>query len=193
VTLEQDKASLTALSQIERSRAPHSGKAAKPAMQSGRLGETTVLPLVAILTLLLDQITKHLVRANLPEGASWYPVPALGRWFSITHSTNTGAAFGLFPGLGVVLVVIAISVIIFILVFWHRLPAGDWLLRLCLGLMLGGAVGNLVDRLVQGRVTDFVRVGLGPGLYWPSFNVADSAIVIGVAILVWHTWAESNS
>jgi len=139
-----------------------------------------LLPGTAALTLIADQLSKSFIRAHLRLGESWIPFPALGRWFAITHVTNTGAAFGLFPQMGLVFVAIAVVVVAAIVIYYRHLPAEQWLVRVSLGLQLGGALGNLIDRLRYGHVTDFLDFKV-----WPVFNVADSAIVVGVAILAY--------
>jgi len=140
-------------------------------------------PLVAIVVVVLDQWSKSLIRLHLPVGAVYAPLPALERWFTLTHTTNTGAAFGLFRGQGSIFMLIALVVIAGVLYYSHQLPADSWAIRVCLGLQLGGAAGNLIDRLRVGQVTDFALFTLPIGdriFAWPAFNVADSAIVIGV-------------
>ncbi|HIC89013.1 MAG TPA: signal peptidase II [Anaerolineae bacterium] len=132
----------------------------------------------ATIMLLLDQITKAWVRNRLPLHESWTPLPTLARYFSFTHTTNTGAAFGLFPDQGILFVVIAIVVSVAIVVYMRYLPAERPVVSISLGLQLGGALGNLIDRVRLGRVTDFIDFKV-----WPVFNLADSAIVVGVAIL----------
>ena len=138
-----------------------------------------VLPLMALLTVVLDQLTKHVVVTNLGLYDSWAPIPSLSGWFDIHHVTNTGAAFGLFQNGSGVFVIISIGVSLVILFYYRYLEDGHWLVRLSLGLQLGGAVGNLIDRLRFGHVTDFVDIHV-----FPVFNVADSAIVCGVILLV---------
>ena len=135
---------------------------------------------VAALTLLADQISKRVVMANLELGESWNPVPWLRRWVSITYVTNTGAAFGLLPDRGSLLMIVAIVVVAIIAVYYRHLAAGQWLVKLSLGLQLGGALGNLLDRLRYGHVVDFIDFKV-----WPVFNLADSAITMGVAILAY--------
>lgn len=131
----------------------------------------------ATVVILLDQVTKIWVRATLPVGV---PVPE--EWpIRLRHIHNTGAAFGLFQDRSMVFVVIAIVAVGLILYYYRRLPPDAWLVRLGLGLQLGGAVGNLIDRLHQGYVTDFIEFP-----YWPVFNVADSAIVVGVILLGYY-------
>lgn len=140
------------------------------------------LVLVAALVLVLDQLSKYAVEAAVPVYQRWVPIEALEPMFRITHTTNTGAAFGMFPDGNLVFTIAAILVGTAILYYNYILPGGIWLLRLALGLQLGGALGNLLDRLRQGHVTDFVDLG---SLFPFIFNVADLAIVVGVIILGW--------
>jgi signal peptidase II len=137
-----------------------------------------VLPLVAGIIIALDQWTKHLVVANLGLYETFAPIPALEGWFEFHYITNTGAAFGLFQDGNLFFIGVAIVVSVVVLFYYWRLPAGQWLLRLGLGLQLGGAVGNLIDRLRVGNVIDFIHVR-----YWFVFNVADASLVIGVALM----------
>jgi len=135
--------------------------------------------------LALDQISKHLVRLHLTHGIPWNPARWLRPVLSLTYVTNKGAAFGLFPQLDWLYAVITVVVIALILFFYRRLPFNHWLVRVSLGMQLGGAVGNLADRLWHDwRVTDFIDLNFWPLQEWPVFNVADSSIVIGVCILV---------
>jgi signal peptidase II len=141
-----------------------------------------LLPGVAVLTLVIDQISKRLVMTSLRPGESWNPVAALERWVSLTYVTNTGAAFGLFPDHAVLFMIIAVVVVTVIVFYYRHLPGDQWLLQASLGLQLGGALGNLLDRLrYDGRVIDFIDFKI-----WPVFNVADSAVFIGVVILAFH-------
>jgi signal peptidase II len=140
---------------------------------------------------MLDQWTKGVVETALPVGGVHVPLAAVEPWFKIVHLTNTGAAFGLFQGQSGFFVVVAMVVILAIVGFTRYLPVGSLPARVCTGLMLGGAVGNLVDRLQHGgQVTDYLLFSLpmrGRVLHWPAFNVADAALVvgaIGLAILL---------
>jgi signal peptidase II len=133
---------------------------------------------VAVLTLALDQLTKYLVVTNLGLYEAWAPFPALEKWFGIHYVTNTGAAFGLFRSGGLFLKIVAVVVSLVILIYYRHVPDGQWLLRISLGLQLGGSLGNLTDRLRVGHVVDFLDFRI-----WPVFNVADASIVCGVALL----------
>ena len=140
-----------------------------------------LLPVVAVLTLVIDQISKRAVMTSLRPGESWNPVAALERWVSLTYVTNTGAAFGLFPDYGVIFMVIAVVVIVTIIFYYRHLPGEQWLVQASLGLQLGGALGNLLDRLQHGHVIDFIDFKV-----WPVFNVADSSVFVGVVILAFY-------
>lgn len=141
-------------------------------------GQRLIFFVVAASVIIVDHLTKLLIENRLTINQTWAPFPTLANYFRITHVSNTGAAFGLFPQGSLVFTVIAVLVGAVIIVYNYRLPAGHLLLRLALGLQLGGALGNLVDRLRLGHVTDFLD--FGP---WPVFNVADMAIVAGVIVL----------
>ena len=129
-----------------------------------------------LLVYALDQATKYAVSHLLALGESW---PAEGL-FRITYIFNTGSAFGLFRGQNTPLIFASFVGIVILAVVYRTHPNPTWVLHTSLGLQLAGAVGNLTDRLTVGRVIDFVDVGR-----WPIFNVADSAIVMGVLLLAW--------
>lgn len=133
---------------------------------------------IALFILLLDQVTKTLVRQSLPVNGWWAPFPALSEVFKISHVHNTGAAFGLFPGLGPIFMFVAIAVAVAILVASLFISSARGWIVLSLGMQLGGALGNLADRFRFGHVTDFIDISI-----WPVFNVADSSVVVGTIIL----------
>lgn len=134
----------------------------------------------------LDQLTKTLVANSLSYGQSWAPIPALERLFQFTYITNTGAAFGLFSSGGLFFVIIAILVSIAIVYFYPY--ADNWLVRISLGLQLGGALGNLWDRIFNnGEVIDYVDLG-----FWPIFNIADISIVTGITVLAIWLWQQED-
>ncbi len=137
------------------------------------------LIIIATLAITVDQASKAYVVAHLDLHESWMPLDFIEPVFKFTHVHNTGAAFGLFPDGGTVFFVIALVVSVVIVYYYRKLPGQVWLMRLALGLQLGGAVSNnLIDRVRLGYVVDFFNV-----TYWPVFNVADSCIVLGVALL----------
>ena len=133
-----------------------------------------------------DQITKYLVNENLTYSDRYTVVDGL---FYLTHVRNTGAAFGLFADAPqtirlVLFIGIAIVAMGIILSFYRKLAPGDRFSALALGLILGGAAGNLIDRIRFGEVVDFLHFRLWGGYSWPDFNLADSFIVVGVAFLI---------
>ncbi len=136
--------------------------------------------LVAGIVIALDQSTKSLVRTNLTK---YDFVPVFGQWFGWQHVDNYGASFGLFQNGTMVLTLVAVAVTIAILVYVYYIPQDRVWMRILLGLMVGGAVGNLIDRASRGYVTDFIVMRI-PGVYsWPNYNVADMAIVTGTILL----------
>ncbi len=124
-----------------------------------------------------DLVTKWIIRARLDRGDAW-PDPDWN--VRIVHFTNTGAAFGILEGAGALLIVASVVGVALILVYLFNPGMASPLVRAGLALMLGGAIGNLIDRAGDGKVTDFIKFP-----EWPAFNVADSAITIGAIILVW--------
>lgn len=153
-----------------------------------RRGDGWILFAVAGLIIALDQLTKYVIEQTLPLYESWQPFPAIANLFQITHATNTGAAFGLFPSGSTLFAILAVVVAVGIIYYNYTLGRGHRLLRVALGLQLGGAIGNLADRLRQGYVTDFLD--FGP---WPVFNIADTAIVAGVILLAWLMLMEERA
>ena len=132
--------------------------------------------LIAVVVIAADQLTKLWITSNLAMGES-IPQEAPIR---LTYVVNTGAAFGLLPQYSIYLVLIAFLVIGMILLYQRYLPAGSLLVNTALGLQMGGAVGNLIDRLHYGYVVDFVDVRV-----WPVFNFADASITAGVCLLAY--------
>jgi len=123
----------------------------------------------------LDQVSKRLITSWLDLGESW---PSEG-FFRITYGTNSGTAFGLFPNHTTLLIVVSLVAIGFLFYFYRAHAMPSLLLRFAIGLQLGGAFGNLIDRVLNGKVVDFIDVGP-----WPIFNLADSSIVVGIFILM---------
>lgn len=148
------------------------------APRAGRLTARQALWLGALVLLIVavDQVTKWAVRANIDRGDS---IPESGL-FRLVHYSNTGAAFGILQGAGTLLALTSIIGVVAIIVYVASPAFGRPLMRFGFSLMLAGALGNLIDRLMHGEVTDFLKV---PN--WPAFNVADSAISIGVLLLLW--------
>lgn len=151
------------------------------------LREKAIVFLVMAAVLIVDQLTKNIIEANLPLGTAWEPFPAIAALFKITHVANTGAAFGLFPNGSLIFSAAAVIVTIFIIYYNHTLEGHQVWMRVALGLMMGGAIGNLIDRIRIGHVTDFLD--FGP---WPVFNVADMAVVGGVILMGWLMLLETR-
>lgn len=150
-----------------------------------RFIQHTLLFVIAALVIILDQVAKYLVRLNLPSLSAFAPIPALADFFTLTNTHNTGAAFGMFKEAGGIFTVVAILVSGAIVFYYHRIPEGQYLIRLALGLQLGGALGNLIDRLLYGTVTDFIFFHWYDQLNAPIFNIADLSITVGVIILAY--------
>lgn len=151
------------------------------------LRDYLVLFSIVGLILVVDQYTKWLVRENIALGEAWSPWPWLMPYARIVNWYNTGVAFGMFQGMGWVFSIVAVIVSIAIVYYYPRVPAADWTLRLAMGLQMGGALGNLIDRVTQGHVTDFVSVG-----NFAVFNVADSCITIGVIVLLLGVYLQER-
>ena len=132
----------------------------------------------ALTALVVDQITKAMVRVAMVEQQSTVLIPGL---LKLTYVRNIGAAFGLFPGRQPVFMLTSLLVLFVVAAFWRRARPAQWPVVIALALVTAGAVGNLIDRLVLGYVTDFFEFGF---MEFPVFNVADSCILIGVGILM---------
>ena len=143
------------------------------------------LAVFAGLIITLDQVTKSLVRTQLPVQGVWSPWPWLTPYARIVHWYNTGVAFGMFQGMNTVFIILAILVSLAILYYFPRVPRKDWALRLAMVMQFAGAVGNLIDRVQFGHVTDFISIG-----DFAVFNVADASISVGVAILIVAVWIQ---
>ncbi|MGC8779593.1 MAG: signal peptidase II [Anaerolineae bacterium] len=133
-----------------------------------------------------DQLSKAWIESTIPLGAGYAPIPALDPYFMLVHWGNTGAAFGLLQGFGGLFAMLALIVIVIVLALAHQLPLEHWGVRFSVGLVLSGAIGNLIDRVRLGHVTDFLLLQAPIGgrmVQWPAFNVADSCIVVGVILL----------
>jgi signal peptidase II len=142
---------------------------------------------IASFIVVLDQWTKQLVRTLIPFGESWSPWQWLEPYIRLVHWQNTGAAFGMFQRFGMVFTVLAFIVSIAILYYYPQVPRNEWAIRLAMAMMLGGAVGNLIDRLTLGTVTDFISLGT-----FAVFNVADACISVGTAILILAVWVSER-
>jgi signal peptidase II len=141
---------------------------------------------VATVGVVLDQVTKHLVETKLVFGDQ---IAVIEGFFYLTRVHNRGAAFGVLSNLPesirlVFFVGVTLIALVVIVSFFRGLAPGDRLAAASLGLILGGALGNLCDRVRLGEVVDFLHFKLWQGYAWPDFNVADSLIVVGVGLLI---------
>jgi len=148
--------------------------------------------LVAASVFGLDRITKGMIKAHL---SAWDTLTVIPKFFNIVHAENPGVAFGFLAEAtgawrNMLLIGLSVAVLVFISTLLWRPQNGiaqSWMVRIGLALVLGGALGNLYDRVVHGTVTDFVEVYAG-NHYFPAFNVADSSITIGAALLLLDMW-----
>ena len=151
-----------------------------------------LLVVVIGVVLTVDQITKRLILDTMLIGETRQPVPALAPYFQFTRSENTGAAFGFLPQGGDIFLVIAVIVVIAMFFFYPRIPADGGLTRVGIGLICGGALGNALDRLQHGPVIDFIHYQI-PGLISNVSNLADHAIVLGVALIFIDSWRSERA
>ena len=137
------------------------------------------LAIVPSIVILLDYFTKQLIVSNFSLTDSYSLLPFL----KIVHVQNAGAAFGIFKYLGNnVFIFFSIVAIICIFIYKSKIPVG--LEFFSLSLILGGAIGNLIDRLTKGKVIDFIDFFIG-NWHWPAFNIADSALTVGMILFLW--------
>jgi signal peptidase II len=149
--------------------------------------KTVILLLTALTILVADQLTKALVVADLAVGEQ---AQLLGDLVQVWHAQNRGAAFSLFQGGTVVFLIVSVLSIGMVAYFHRSLRDRSLWLHVVLGIVLGGTLGNFIDRLRQGYVTDWLSIGIGD-TRWPTFNVADSSVVIGIGILVVYLFLTS--
>ena len=146
-----------------------------------------LMVILVTLIIALDQFTKTLVRSNLEFGQIWMPWEWLLPYARVIHIFNTGAAFGLFKGANTVFMILAVIVSCAIIYYFPSVSRKDWVIRVALSMQLAGALGNLIDRMTIGHVTDFVSVG-----NFPVFNVADASITVGVGVLLIGMWVQEK-
>jgi signal peptidase II len=148
-----------------------------------------LLAAVAALVVALDRWTKHWAGAALPFDR---PLRLAGDYVRLTYTRNSGVAFGIGRGTGFPYYIFSLIAIVAIVWMFLRDRAGsDPVRRLSLALVLGGAIGNLVDRVTSGEVVDFIEVGV-PQWHWPVFNVADSAVTVGVLLFA-LSWSRRGA
>ena len=142
--------------------------------------ETGLLLATAAVVFLADRLTKAWIVANVEVGEK---IPVLGDFLQIWHTENQGAAFGLLPGAATIFALVGVVTVV--VVIWIHLTGrlAGTTAAVLLGMVLGGTMGNLIDRALNGKVVDWVSVGIG-ALRWPTFNVADASVVLGIVGLV---------
>lgn len=143
------------------------------------------LGIIAVVVI-LDIATKEWIRSNLPPGGSF---PEIWR-LTIVNVQNTGSAFGMFTNQAFLLSIVAIAGLVVVLLFFRYLRDLGFLGGLALSLIFAGALGNLIDRLRFGCVTDFIYVRLWGNVFWPAFNIADSGITVGAILLAFVALAS---
>lgn len=134
--------------------------------------------ITATIILLIDQGTKYIVKSTM---SLYESIPVIPNIFHLTYIENPGAAFGLFANQRVFFVIITLIILVSIIYFYYKLKGNHLLLRIALGMVVGGAIGNLIDRLKMGVVTDFFDFRI-----WPVFNIADTAIVLGMIYIAYQ-------
>ena len=132
--------------------------------------------IVLILTVIFDQLSKYVIRINQSD------IVLIPNILNITFITNTGASFGILKDMNAVLLVLSLAVIIGLIVYLKKNPEQR---LLPFALILAGALGNSIDRIIHGAVTDFISFS-----FWPAFNIADSAITVGVILLLVSEWKK---
>ena len=144
--------------------------------------KSKIMYVIALFVVILDQFTKFLVKSNFQLGQS---IPLIKNIFHMTYVTNTGSAFGLFRNLNFFFVIFSIIVILAIFYYLRQIKEKDKLVIFSISLLLGGTIGNLIDRLAYGYVIDFLDFRV-----WPVFNVADSAVTISIVLLIILLWKK---
>ena len=147
------------------------------------------LVIVSMPMLLLDVVSKLIIRKNISLGDGLAVIPG---FFNIRHDRNTGAAFGILSDQRTLLILITIAALIFIFWYSFRFQNSRWM-QCALGFLLGGAIGNFIDRIFLGSVVDFLQFGIeSKRLFWPTFNVADVSVCIGAGMLIVFLFKVQN-
>jgi len=154
-----------------------------PLRRLGLIGAT------ALTVYVLDRLTKSWVVANIPLNEAREVVDG---WARIANVRNSGAAFGLLPERTSLLSILSVVAVLVILYYYRSIAARSAPIAATLGMQLGGATGNLVDRIGQGYVVDFIDVGIPDGWRFWAFNVADSSIVVGIFVVTFLLWLEER-
>lgn len=144
-----------------------------------------IIPLfgISILIICLDQLTKTIIKQRIDY---YDQIVVIEGFFNLRHDRNSGAAFSLMQGQRTLLIAATILAMLFIAYYYFQFRHSLWM-RVGLGFILGGAIGNLIDRIQYGEVIDFLQFGILPKYKWPTFNTADTAICIGAGMLIIYT------
>ena len=134
---------------------------------------------IAMVAIIFDQWSKGLVRQSIAIGEEIYPISFLAPFFRFTYWQNTGAALGIFQNANIPLLILSGIISVLIIWYYHKAFKEPLVYRISMGLLLGGAIGNIIDRIQLGFVTDFIAVGR-----FPVFNVADSCVTVGVMLML---------
>ncbi|WP_342440440.1 signal peptidase II [Paenibacillus sp. FSL L8-0436] len=145
--------------------------------------------LIALIVFLIDQGTKYVIATRLELGEQ---IPVINDFFIITSHRNSGAAFGILEGQQWFFFIVTVVVVVGIVWYMNKAKAARKLLPTALALVLGGAIGNFLDRMLNGEVVDFLMFNFGSYTF-PIFNVADSCIVIGVGLIILDTLLDMKS
>ena len=171
---------------------PIASSVSAPAPWLSRLLAYRRLLVIAAIVLIADQLTKLAIVAHLPfptYGEGHGAITVIRDFFYIVHVGNTGAAWSMFSGQSVLLAIFALVTLAAIGIWRHALGLRERRSQLCFGLLCGGIVGNVIDRLAYGHVVDFIDLHFGSYVY-PTFNVADSGICVGVGFYLWYSLRE---
>lgn len=164
-----------------------------PKTRIQRISAYRLLLSIAVAVFVLDQFSKGWIVSRLPYPTYGEPraIRVIDGFFYIVHVGNTGAAWSMFSGQGVVLGALAVATLLAIFIWRRALGLRSPVAQICFGLLCGGIAGNLIDRLRHGHVIDFVDLHFGSYVY-PTFNVADSGICVGVLLYLWHSFRETK-
>lgn len=143
---------------------------------------------LAVIVVVLDQLTKRWIVAYFQVPGLRRPIPILGDVLTLDYTQNTGVAFSLFAGQSILFLLISGAVLLVAVLYWRVRDTGGLVLKLTFGLILGGAAGNLIDRFTRAFVVDFIHFQIPGHFDWPVFNVADSAVSVGVVLLAYLLW-----
>ena len=164
-----------------------------PALRLARIRDLAMVAVI-LLVVILDQLSKHWIVSFFQIPGLHAPVPIFGQVLTLDYTQNTGVAFSMLQGQNIKFLLIGLAILVIGYLYWRFRNDGSLLLKICFGLVLGGAVGNLLDRFVNGFVVDFIHFQV-PGVFdFPVFNLADSAICVGVVLIAFllfrDAWSE---